>query len=267
MSNEVANKPNNAMAALQGLKKGIQNTRQALPTSSTVPILRMGTDGIWVYGQENTEVEDDSLWAVNPLSIQHGYVCWTNKEKGEGKNELLGEVYAPMAADPVDFANLKDHGWPWKPAACVTLKCTSGEDEGVEVVFKPSSAGGMNVMQKLLTEIEKQLDTGTDAIVPVVELSNDNYIHKQYGKTYVPILDVDSWLTMDGPAAEEAVQQEEKPARAKPARTKPAKATRKEAPASEPEVEDEPDDQEDEEPAVEEKPKTEGRVRRRRRAS
>ena len=88
MSKEVATKKENtAVAALAGLKRGVQNVRQAIPTSSTVPILRMGTDGIWVYGQENIEVEDESRWAINPVSIMHGYVCWTNYPKEAKKEE------------------------------------------------------------------------------------------------------------------------------------------------------------------------------------
>ena len=96
------------------------------------------------------------------------------------------------------------------------LKCFSGEDEGEEVIYKPSSVGGANVMQKLLDELEKQLDAGTDEIVPVVELTTDNYQHKQYGKTYVPQFDIVEWVTMDGPVEgddEPAPAPEEKPAK------------------------------------------------------
>jgi hypothetical protein len=199
MTNAVANRSAGAVAALANLKRGIQNTRQAIPASSTKPILRMGTDGIWVYGQDNIEVEDGSEWAVNPLSIRHGFVCWTNKKKGEGKNELLGEVYASMSSDPIDPSTLPDKGWPWKAATSVELKCvTEGEDEDEEVIYKPSSVGGANAMQELLDAIEKQLDSGSDAICPVIKLNCDHYNNKQYGKTYVPIFEVVDWMTMDG---------------------------------------------------------------------
>lgn len=282
MSNEVANRSASAVAALANLKRGIQNTRQAIPASSTKPILRMGTDGIWVYGQENLEVEDGSEWAVNPLSIRHGFVCWTNKKKGEGKNELLGEVYASMASEPIDPSTLPDKGWPWKAATSVELKCvTEGDDEDEEVIYKPSSVGGGNAMQELLDAIEKQLDSGSDAIVPVIKLTNDHYQHKQYGKTYVPMFEVVDWMTMDGmsvdsddaadePAKEEP-KEEPKVERAKRSeRTTAAKET-KAAPAEEPV--DEPDaggdasEGKDEGGDDADAPATEGRTRRRRRAA
>jgi hypothetical protein len=37
----------------------------------------------------------------------------------------------------------------------------------------------------------------------VVELETDSYMHKQYGKTYTPILDIQHWVSMEsGDAAE-----------------------------------------------------------------
>ena len=280
MSNDVAKMSTGAVAAISALKRGIQNTRQAIPASAATPILRLGKDGYWVYGQGNVEVEEESRWAINPLSIQHGFVCWTDKKPGEGKNELLGEVYAPMSSAPVDMARLPDYGWPWKPATCVQLKCVSGDDEGETVVYKPSSVGGANVMQSLLDAIEEQLDEGTDKIVPIVTLESDHYQHKQYGKTYVPEFNIVDWVTMEGPLdndeADDGEDGEEEAPEPKPARRDKAdKKTKKSKPEPEPEddeddTSEEPDDDgddapEDDEPA--EAPKTEGRVRRRRRAS
>lgn len=287
MSKKVTTKNSGAIAALAGLKRGIQNTRQAIPASSTDPILRLGKDGVWVYGQENLEVEEGSQWAINPLSIKHGFVCWTNYDASEKKkNELLGEVYAPMTAEPVDVTKLPDHGWPWKAATTVRLKCVSGEDEGTEVIYKPSSVGGANAMQTLLDKIEKQLDSGSDKIVPIVTLESDSYPHKQWGKTYVPEFEFVDWVTMDGPgvAAEDLAEEdepeqddvpEEKPAR----RTRSAKAQTPEPEPEQEEDEDEPDEpaedpnmtraykREDIEKAAAAEPKTEGRTRRRRRAA
>ena len=174
-----------------------------------------------------------------------------------------------MSAAPIDPASLPKHldadgnQWPWKPATSVQLKCVSGEDEGEEVIYKPSSVGGANVMQKLLDELEKQLDAGTDEIVPVVELTTDNYQHKQYGKTYVPQFDIVEWVTMDGPVEgddEPAPAPEEKPAK------KSGKKKAEKQP--DPEPEDDVDDSADAEDTAEaEEPKTEGRTRRRRRSS
>jgi hypothetical protein len=39
--------------------------------------------------------------------------------------------------------------------------------------------------------------------VPVVALKKDHYQHSSYGRIYVPVLDVQHWVGMDG-AADEA---------------------------------------------------------------
>ena len=49
-----------------------------------VAIIKMDKTGAWVLGAEQTEIEPDSLWAVNPFSFMHGYIAW-------GDGEVLGE--------------------------------------------------------------------------------------------------------------------------------------------------------------------------------
>lgn len=210
MNTQVATKnQNTAVSALASLKQGVKNVRQAIPASSTEPILRLGRDGVWVYGQENIEVEPKSLWAINPLSIHHGFVCWTDYKEDGKKNELLGEVYAPMMDAPISVKSLQDYGWPWKPSTTVLLKCTSGDDEGTQVIYKPSSVGGANFMQRLLDAIDKQLSKDTDAIVPVVELEHDHYPHKKWGKIYVPEFRIERWATIEVESPAEAAAETE----------------------------------------------------------
>ena len=47
-------------------------------------ILKMDKTGHWVFGADQTEVEDDSKWAVNPFSFVHGFIAW-------GDGEVLAE--------------------------------------------------------------------------------------------------------------------------------------------------------------------------------
>lgn len=271
MSTELANKQSGAVAALAGLKKGLSHVRRSLPQSSLEPILKLGRDGYWSYGQDNVDVEENSRWAVNILSIMHGFVCWTNYDKSEKKkNELLGEVYAPMADAPILVKELPDHDWPWKPATTVLLKCVSdGDDEGTQVIYKPSSTGGANAMDALLAAVEKQIDSGSSDVIPIVELDYDTYDHKTYGKTYVPIFNIKSWVGLDATSIDEPVddgEPETEPEQApeveekvdetsapKKTRTRKTKVEEK----TEPEKEAEP---------KKEKPATEGRTRRRRRS-
>ena len=49
-----------------------------------VVIIKMDKTGHWVFGADQTEIEDDSLWAINPFSFVHGFIAW-------GDGEVLGE--------------------------------------------------------------------------------------------------------------------------------------------------------------------------------
>lgn len=232
--NEVAHRSSTAVAALQGLKTGLTNVAATIKTSATDPYLRLLTDGSWVYGAENIEVEPDSGWAVNPLSIMHGYTCWSDDPKAK-TNENLGEVMVPATSPLPDVNSLPDHGYPWNQQVSLQLRCMDGEDAGEQVLYKTSSKGGMGETKKLIAAIIKQLDDDPDHIVPVVNLRNDHYQHKKYGKTYVPILQIEKWVSMDG-LEEETAEQGPEPVKQQ-AKAEPApKATAKTKAQSTPKV-------------------------------
>lgn len=262
---ELANKSDNALGALANLRKNITNTRQALPTSSTQPILRMLTDGEWVYGADNTGLTEDAIFVANPLDIKHGFVCWTDHPKGT-KNKLKGEVYVGMASPPLDPASLPQHLddfgniCEWKPAAVVQLVCIKGEDKGVELVYKPSSLGGTNFVDKLLAAVGAQLDAGSDKVVPHLDLCSDHYNHNSYGKTYTPEFKIVGWSAITETTATPA---EEKPQRG----GKKTKAEAGEKPAPKDDADDEVQDADAVDEVQDEAPKAAGRTRRRRRAS
>lgn len=206
MSNAVTQRgaSSTALAGLASLKQGLANVAQTMPVSSIDPYLRLLQDGGWVYGQENIDVEPGSLWAVNPLSLRHGWACWTDyPEKMKKKNEKLGERMVAMTVALPDFNDLPEFvdeksgdEWEWKQQISFSLVCLTGEDKGVQVLYPVRSVGGMNAAQKLINDIIKQIGDNPDRPVPVVELMADHYPHKNYGKTYFPVIRVDHWVSM-----------------------------------------------------------------------
>lgn len=226
-----------AIAALAGLRQGLQNVKQSIPQTGDA-FLRLLKDGGWVYGAENIEVEDGSQWAVNPLSLRHGWVSWTDNKTQ--KNEVAGEVMVPMTVPLPLQTELRDTGWEWSQQVAFQLKCMSGEDVGEQTLYKTVSVGGMNAVNKLVGDIMAQLDKDPEHPVPIVTLECDSYQHRIYGKTYVPVFRVVGWASMtdapeivaDTPAAPTpapvAVEQKTEAA---PTRRRGAAAT---APAPEP---------------------------------
>lgn len=263
-----------ALAALGGLKQGLQNVQASIPTAGGEPILRMGRDGIWVYGGDNIEVEEGSLWAINPLSLKHGWICWKKRPEGsKAAAERYADILVPMHEPKPAFASLPVYqDGEWSEQTAITLLCVSGTDEGTQVEYKPSSIGGGNAMKETIGAIMEQLDKDPEHPVPVVELLNETYDHKVWKKTYVPILRIDHWVAMDGlgdDAAEdgqdqgtqEPEPQEQAPAAATGRRRAPAQAA---APAEEPPFEQ--GNQEDAQTqAAPQAAQGQGEVRRRRR--
>jgi hypothetical protein len=231
-----------ALASLQNLKAGLQNVQQNIHVGID-PILRMGRDGIWVYGQENVEVEPKSRWAVNPLSLRHGFICWKVIPEGSReKPELLGEALVGMFQPLPDPNSLPDYGHPWEPCLAFDVKCVSGEDEGIQVLYKTSSKGGMGASKEFIGKIMKQIDDDLNHAVPVVELLSDFYDNKKYGgRTYFPVFEIIEWVSMEGVEASEAAGDEPEPPKAAepakeqaPAPTGRRRAAAPQEPANEP---------------------------------
>lgn len=176
----------------KALAKGLSGISQGLHGSTTgLPFLGM-KNGIFHYGQEKIEVEEGSLWAINPYSIQHGFACW-------GDGELLGEVMSRFDQPPPRQDELQDFGQPWAQQIGMQLKCIDGEDAGVTVEYKSTSIGMRNAAKALIDLIVQQAQNDPEHIVPVVELLTDSYHHKKYGEIFYPVLDPVQWLTMAGP--------------------------------------------------------------------
>jgi hypothetical protein len=155
-------------------------------------ILKMDKGGHWIYGAEQTEVESDSTWAVNPFSFIHGYIAW-------GDGEVLGEMMVPVTEPKPELPPVP-HGAKkgWEVQVGMSLKCLSGPDKGLEVRFTTTSVGGKRAVNTLGVAIAAQCETTPGKPVPVVALKKDSYQHKSYGKIYTPVFEIVEWASMDG---------------------------------------------------------------------
>jgi len=177
-------------------------------------LLKMDKTGTWVFGGLETEVETGSTWAVNPFSFVHGFIAW-------GEGEVLGEKMVNITQP------LPEHGDTpagakrgWETQIGMSLKCLSGEDKGLEVRYSVTSAGGKIAVQALAVAIAGQVDSDQTTPVPVITLKKDHYIHKQYGKIFVPVLSIVEWVGLDGEEVEtdEKINEESNEEIAKPTR-------------------------------------------------
>lgn len=159
-------------------------------------ILKMDKRGDWVFGANQTEVQPDTLWAVNPASFVHGYIAW-------GDAVVLGEKMVPIT-EPLPATGEVPAGAEkgWQMQVGMGLKCISGPDKDMEVRFTVTSVGGKRAVQELGVTIAQHIEADQTKPVPIVKLKTDSYKHKMYGKIFTPVFDIVEWVGMDGKAVE-----------------------------------------------------------------
>ena len=185
------------------LSTALRALEQDVPQAG-VAIIKMDRMGHWVYGADQTEVEDDATWAINPFSFTHGHIAWGD---GEVLSEKMVSVSSPLPELEVAPPGAKRG---WETQVGMSLKCLSGEDKGLEARFSTTSVGGKRAVQALAVAIANQVDKDQTKPVPVITLGKEHYQHKSYGRIFTPIFDIKEWASMDGSVAE--AEAEEAPA-------------------------------------------------------
>jgi hypothetical protein len=179
-----------AVASLSTALRSLENN----VAPAGVAILKMDKTGHWVYGADQTEIEDDSTWAVNPFSFVHGFIAW-------GDGEVLGEKMVSVSQPLPELEGAPSAAKRgWETQVGLSLKCLTGEDKGLEVRFSTTSVGGKRSVQALAVAIASQVDKDQNNPVPVIYLKKEHYQHKSYGKIYTPVFEIVEWVGMSADA-------------------------------------------------------------------
>lgn len=206
MSNSISVFQSANLPSVQTLSQSLRALEQDVGPAGSV-ILKMDKTGHWVFGADQTETQDDAKWAINPFSFIHGFIAW-------GEGEVLGEKMVPVS-EPLPELDAAPPGAKrgWETQVGMSLKCLSGEDEGMEARYTVTSVGGKRAVQALAVAIANQVDADQSKPVPVVLLKKEHYQHKSYGRIYTPVFEIVEWVGMDGAAPEDAPEAEAAPAR------------------------------------------------------
>ena len=193
------------LPAVSTLSTALRALEKDVGPAGTV-ILKMDKTGHWVFGADQTEVEDDSLWAINPFSFIHGFIAW-------GDGEVLGEKMVGVS-EPLPELDGAPSGAKrgWETQIGMSLKCTTGEDKDMEARFTTTSVGGKRAVQTLGVAIATQVEKDQSKPVPVVRLKKDHYQHKSFGKIYTPVFEIVEWVGLDGAKEDEPEAAPEVPA-------------------------------------------------------
>lgn len=213
MANELTNPAAAALGNLGDLKRHLQTAKTAVKASGQTGILKFDKHGDWTLGRDSKVVTEDDLAAVNPTSFITGFICWPDDDT-KWKDGPLDEIEVPLGQPTPLKHTLPAHdGGTWQEMVGFRVRFTEGEFKGQEAKYTATSTGGHNAVNGLMDAVMAQLDNDPSNPVPIVSLSADHYVHKKYGKTYYPVIDVESWVGMDGlpPAAEDEPEGETEP--------------------------------------------------------
>lgn len=250
---------NNLVASQEDMVKALANATQTIQQEnpSGLSFLKLNKVGYWVFGEDLLDIEEDSLWAVNPASFGMGYIAWENSKK-------IGESMASIYGQAVVEAKLPPVATKWQRNVSMQLVCMNGEDEGEQVQYGANSVGGVKEFGALLQQVLKHLQSGKagNKTVPVLELGVDSYTHAEYGEVFTPVFKIAKWIENTGfAAAEPEDEEEDEPEVVEPPKKKRA-SRKKAAPKVEEEVVVEDEDEEEEEEVADDKPAPRRRRRR-----
>ena len=84
MANDLTFGGSTGLMSRDTLAKSLNNASMSMPTvGSDVQYLKMDKgNGEWLYGQEETLVGANTLWALNPHSFMHGWISWDTATGG-----------------------------------------------------------------------------------------------------------------------------------------------------------------------------------------
>ena len=185
------------LPSVQSLSGALRSIQAESAPGGTV-ILKMDKTGHWVFGADQTEVEEGSRWAANPFSFVHGYIAW-------GNGEVLGEKLVPVS-EPLPELEPAPAGAArgWEMQVGMMLVCTNGEDKDMQARFTATSVGGKRAVQALAVAIADQVEKDQTKPVPLLELKVEHYQHKTYGRIFTPIFEIPDWVSMDTNSVEES---------------------------------------------------------------
>ena len=180
------------LPSVSSLASSLRSINAGVSDGAGSVIIKMDKTGHWVFGAEQTEIEDDATWAINPFSFVHGFIAW-------GEGEVLGEKMVPVS-QPLPELDVAPPAAKrgWEVQVGLSLKCMSGEDKDLEGRYTVTSVGGKKAVQQLALAIAAQVDKDQTKPVPVVRLKKEHYVHKSYGRIYTPVFTVLDWWPLSG---------------------------------------------------------------------
>jgi hypothetical protein len=210
--------------------------QQMSMTSITGTLIKFNK-GDWVTGDDE-DLEEDLELVANMDELMCGWIKWVDQRPSE---QIMGRVAdGYQALRRSELGDLDQNNWevdeqgrprdPWQFSNYIVMKDPGqSASEDFLYTFATSSKGGLGAIGAMCREYGREMRVRPDEF-PIVRLGGDSYVHRVYGRTKVPTLDIVGWEPKAQFAATAEVRtvsntnarEEPSPAQAQPAQTQAA---------------------------------------------
>ena len=108
------------------------------------------------------------------MTFKRGYICF-----GDG-NKVIGERLVSISQEMPDSRSSPTKAPRGNEQWAVNLKCLDGTDAGTEVIYKPTTDGGIQAVAGLLEAVRDRIngDQHDNKVSPIVLLEKGSYPHQ-----------------------------------------------------------------------------------------
>ena len=153
-----------------------------------------------IYGEDEIEVEDGSLWAVNPNSLQVGFITWSEDDQTTAPlEEKMAFIIGDNAESEILRSDMENHpNSRTNSQMAISVSCLTGADKGQLCQFKSSSMKGRASIERLWRELVGAMpEDSAKTHVPVVSLAPTIVKNKKKGSTRFVEFTLTAVLTND----------------------------------------------------------------------
>jgi hypothetical protein len=153
-----------------------------------------GKTGRYSVGRDKEELDNETLFAMEPQSIVEGWTCWKGQRVVDRKEWRLYDRKDKGVAKE----DLEDHG-PYRDGAGEGWKKTLGFGvveltplDGMQVKFSSNSASGNNAIADLITKVADRT-SAKEPNIPMIQFDREEFTAQEQ-KNFKPKLVVASWV-------------------------------------------------------------------------
>lgn len=163
-------------ANLAKFKRNLAQVQAEMPQVGGLPILKLGKDGVWRYGQEDTEVQEGSEWAINPQTIAKGFIAWLpGSRQPREVMRLVFEGNLPRFEDLPDVGVDEKGESLWRPNYAFELTCLNGDDKDLLVKYAAGNKGAGDAFKAIVAQMLHQAEVKPTHMAMIVTLTNTGY--------------------------------------------------------------------------------------------